>query len=179
MNNSIDAQVTDILRAVLSQDAESSGFPNALLNANANIVDVEQRTSTSLMQMTDSSCLSSTSNLSANNFTYLSNSTVGGNVEFTQQGDATANCTMTNISAAKVTNDLGASVSQTAKSLGLFGAIGGIIIIIIVIVVIIFIVMRSKSTPTPKPPPPPPKGANVTPTGKAATAASKVASSVQ
>lgn len=167
-DNSIDASVKNILRNAVEQQASTSGFPARLLDANLNTAELTNRVKTSLSQFLSNSCTATATNLFENNLIYLTNSQIGGSLILSQEGNARANCSQTNAAKLSVTNDLSNKATQTAKSTGLFGGIGGAVMLIIAIAIVgIGIYLFSKREKKPKAIQPAKKTATAAPAKKA------------
>jgi ATP-dependent Zn protease len=140
MVNGTSTTVDNTLQSILKQTAETSWAPD--ISAQTNISQMTQNVNNAITQIVDSTCVANATNISTNNFTYLTNSTVSGNVSFSQTGDANANCSMTNQSTIQVANDLMAKADQTARQNGFFAGLGAIIAIVVIIIIVV-IVFRS------------------------------------
>jgi len=138
INSQVNTNVTDIISSMQKQTSvTANGFPDFSLDGVSQSVQVQQNITTSVANIIESSCQSSTQLVNQDNFTYLNNSTVNGSLTFSQTGTVNSNCTLNNISSITVANKETASQSQTSvitSSILLF------IILIVVVVVIIAII---------------------------------------
>lgn len=131
INNEIDNLITLTQGLLQGNTTSASLFPNfGSVNSN----NASQSISNQVKNIISNSCTANVDQVQANNLVYARNSTTG-DIAFTQNGNANANCIMNNIARAKVNLNQEASQSNTV---GLaFGGIIGLIILIIIVVVII------------------------------------------
>jgi hypothetical protein len=135
INSQLNTNVSNILSAMANQTSTSSnGFPSfSIAGASQNATIVENVT-TSVANIINSTCQSTSDIVSQNNFTYLNNSTVNGSLTFAQTGSVNNNCTLNNISGIQVANQVTSSTNQTATFLG---SLGLLIILLVVLIIVI------------------------------------------
>jgi len=157
MTQTLDTNVENILKSTLSQTAEAPAM-NFNANANTNISDIRQSIKNTIQQTMISSCNASIVNLNSGNFIFLANSSVGGDVSFTQSGDAIANCSMENTAKTILTNKATSDIKQTAKTNDIFGGAFGFIIALVAVLIVVYLAFRYQKSgviqaapiPTPK-----------------------------
>lgn len=118
INSQLNTNVTDILNSMQKQTSiTANGFPSFSIDGVSNIDQARQNITTSVANIINSSCQSTTDIVSQNNFTYLNNDQIGGSLTFAQTGTANNNCTLNNISSIVVANNEQATSTQTAAIL--------------------------------------------------------------
>jgi hypothetical protein len=118
INSQLNTNVSDILNSMQKQTSiTANGFPSFSIDGVSNIDQATQNITTSVANIMNSSCQSTTDIVSQNNFTYLNNDTIQGSLTFAQTGNANNNCTLNNISSIVVANNEQATSTQTAAIL--------------------------------------------------------------
>ena len=151
MSSANDANIENLMKAFSEQESTSqnSGFSidlTSLINSLKGVdesITIKQNISNNITQINISTCASNSIVDSSNNFTYIKNSTIGGNVIGVDlTANATSSCTITNNSKTYIYNNGSASGSQKNKNAGWIQAIllcvFGVIAIIVIAVVILF-----------------------------------------
>jgi ATP-dependent Zn protease len=145
INNNLETDVSNILDAISKQTSVTAkGFPDFNFdNVNQSLTS-KQIITNSLTNLINNSCSASSTQIQNNNYTYVSNSTIAGSLQFTQKGDASAACVLTNRSAIKLANKASASASQSSTILGTGGIILALIVVVIIIIGVVFFISRLK-----------------------------------
>jgi hypothetical protein len=139
MNNSLDAEVQNIISSTLEQENEAiTDFMNGLsVNNETNSANINQYVYNSVTQIIDSTCNASLAFSQTNNLLYISDSGVGGFAGFQigidQPASANASCSMSNMSKSVVYNSVQDSTTQSNTSMGSMALIAAAIIACIVL----------------------------------------------
>lgn len=153
IDNALNSSVDNILASTLSQEAVSSGLAGRLYSGNTNLADIKQTIKNTIVQNTDIQCSGSSTNIRTGNLVYLQDVTAQ-NLAFTQEGNALAQCYISNLSKLDLTNSARSTVDQKAKDTGIdLFAIFGIIAAVIIAIIIFILLFKfaPKRTPAAKP----------------------------
>lgn len=132
MNNAVESVLEALQEAKQSNKTEASMFPN-WLSVNLNSTDQEVRNQ--VEQILNSTCTADIEQQQTDNMVYAKNSTTG-NISFRQNGNARANCVMTNSAVARANIQQKGDQSNTISAFGLGGILGLIILVVIIVVII-------------------------------------------
>jgi hypothetical protein len=140
INSQLNTNVNNILNSMQKQTTiNANGFPSFSIDGVSNVDQASQNITTTIANILNSSCQSTSDIVSQNNFTYLNNSTVNGSLTFAQTGNVNNNCTLNNISGIQVANNESASSTQTAANLSAIGILVVLIVFVIIFIVVIFL----------------------------------------
>jgi hypothetical protein len=118
INSQLDTNIQDILNSMQKQTSvTANGFPSFSLDSVSNSTTATQNITTTVSNLINSSCQSTSNIVSQNNFTYLQNSTINGSLQFSQTGNVNNTCTLNNISSIQLANQATAQSTQTAAIL--------------------------------------------------------------
>ena len=141
MKQQLADNINDTLKSIAqqTQSLNSSILSIFADTHNRSSSTIEQSITNSVTQLLNSSCTATSSNIQNGDMFIFSNSDVlsGGIIAFSQVGNATASCTMNNISKIKLYNNELAKISQNQKTESTLLAIIAVIVAAIVIVAIL------------------------------------------
>jgi len=141
INSELDTSVDNILKSLSEQKAGTEkGLLGISLSWNqiSNRNQVEQIVTTTISNINETSCQTSSINIFDNNFIFFQNSTVQGDIQFSQTGNVNSNCMLNNISRIQVQNQLASENKQTAT----IGSGLGLIIAIIILLIAVFLIVK-------------------------------------
>jgi hypothetical protein len=138
INTTLDNLVTQLQQAQQSNANTSTLFGGLNMMSLASNVS-NQSTTNQVQQIMNTVCQADVNNLQSDNMVYARNSTTG-DIAFVQNGNAQADCIMTNLAIAKADQTQAATQSNTITS----GGIGAMIVIAIIIVALVLISSRKK-----------------------------------
>lgn len=143
INNNLNTQLTNLLDAMSQQKSiTANGFPDFNINGVEQSSDANQVITNSLTNYTNSACTAASVQNQNNNYVYVSNSNVEGQIQFNQSADVVSNCSLSTISSLVASNQASASASQSATILGTTGILIAIIIVVIILFIGIFLLTR-------------------------------------
>lgn len=144
INSTLNTQVQNIISSLAQQTAATlDGFPPSFsLDAATNNLNVAQNITTSIANIINSSCQSSANLVSQDNFTYFSNDTINGSVQFNQDANVNLSCTLNNISSIVASNSESSQISQTATVVNTTALLLILIVVVIIVIVGIFLVSK-------------------------------------
>lgn len=132
MDNSVQT-VMDILQDAKQQNkTEASLFPNWIA---INLNQSDQEIRNQVTQILNSTCTADIEQQQTDNMVYAKNSQTG-NISFVQNGNARANCVMTNSATAKLNMQQKGDQSNTVGGFGLGGIIGLAIFLVVVVLIL-------------------------------------------
>lgn len=141
INSQLNTNVSDIIKSLQNQSSiTANGFPDFSLDGVSQLTQAQQNITTSIANIIESSCQSSSILVNQDNFTYLNNSTVNGSLTFSQAGNVNSNCTLNNISTVTVANQESASTSQSSVIASPLAFLVVAIILIAIVIFVIFII---------------------------------------
>jgi hypothetical protein len=135
MNNAVESLVQQLQKQKQDNKTEASLFGGGFNIGTVNLNQSEQEITNRVKQILNTLCSADVNNLQTDNMIYARNSKTG-NISFTQDGAAEANCIMTNMASSKARQDqLSDQTNATAASLGMGGILGLVVMLIVVSVV--------------------------------------------
>lgn len=146
MVSNMQDSVSSILASTIQQtnEAQTDWFNGFQFNDQSNVFDINQSVVNNISQINEALCQASATVSSSNNYTYISNSRIGGNyVGVSSVANASANCNITNSMKNTTYNQTQASGTQSNTIKGMFVAIAGIIAFFIGILIIGIIILYS------------------------------------
>lgn len=163
----MDAQIRSILSATLNQTNKTNNdlFGGFNWSKNTNIFNMRQSIANNIAQINSAVCSSNTLASAQNNFVYIRNANVRGNVVGVEQKvNAKSGCTINNVMKMVSYNQQQADSNQGNTAIGMFaGLFSGIISIITILIIGVVIVFAlgavgyigysvfGKSSPPPPP----------------------------
>lgn len=145
INNQIDANVANLLATSVTQNQTN---PNWSLGYSVQVSkdtlnETIKNTVTNIIQ---TACRADVEQTQDRNIYYVSDSTIGGDLNYTQSGSANASCIIDNMSKTTVYNDVQSSSDQTQVTKDTFSAmiIAIVICVLIGIGILIFVMSRGK-----------------------------------
>ena len=143
INNNLNTQLTNLLEAMSNQKSVTArGFPDITLEGVSQSSDANQVITNSLTNYVNTACTAASVQNQNNNYVYVSNSNVQGQIQFNQSADVVSNCSLSTISSLVASNQASASSSQSATILGTTGILIAIIIVVIILFIGIFLLTR-------------------------------------
>jgi len=149
IQQSLSSIVNNTISAMVSQLNKSSGqsiitWPT-IIGVHTNIIHITQNIQNKLTTMMDSTCGATSATLSQDSLTVINDTTIGGNLVFSQGGDATANCNILNVSKTQAYNVEQAKTDQSnASGSSLIAMIIGIIFVIVIAGIIMKVSKKKK-----------------------------------
>lgn len=128
IDNQMEALITQVQDLKQTNATSASLFPNF---GSVNLNNGTQEIANEVRNIISNTCSADVTQIQSNNMVYARNSTTG-DIGFTQNGSATADCILNNI--ARATLNLNQTGAQSNAVSGF--AIGGIIAIIIIVIII-------------------------------------------
>jgi len=132
MNNSVDTVMSILQDAKQQNKTEASLFPNWIA---INLNQSDQEIRNQVTQVLNSTCTANVEQQQTENMVYAKNSTTG-NIGFVQNGNARANCVMTNSATAKLNLQQKGDQANTVGGFGLGGIIGLAILLVVVVLIL-------------------------------------------
>nr|QBK90939.1 MAG: lipid membrane protein [Pithovirus LCPAC201] len=134
MNQQLDSQVADIMKALAQQtNTSSSIWPVSFKFDNKNnSVTIRQAITNNITQIMESICQSTDTNIQENDVIVFTDSE-GGNITLSNQGSANSTCTLNNVARQVVFNQQTAKTNQTNKMTSIFTTILVIVVIVLII----------------------------------------------
>jgi hypothetical protein len=143
---SVDINAERILTSSIEQ---SSNVANSFLSysptANETSIDFQSRIRNSLTQILTSSCNANTRQSINNVLVYAMNSEIAGDIEFSQNGEASAVCSMNNASKINLYNQTVVQAEQRNSSSNLTSIlilVGGVILVVVILSLTAFFLLR-------------------------------------
>lgn len=96
-------------------------------------VDIKSNIVNNMTQITQASCQASSVQSQSDNFLYVQSGGRTGNVNYAQDGNASANCTMINASKMQAKSQINNNAAQKAKQIGMFAMIFVAIVLCVLI----------------------------------------------
>lgn len=156
MSNASNAAVNNIIQNIIDQETTSVSDIMGDLSWEDinNEVNINTSLSNYITQITSQTC-NATADVQANdNFFYVGQggtstsdgkTTINGDIFISAEGNATANCSMSNISKLQAYNESQNSVTQSITNVGMFAAIGLMVAVVVLIGGLIYLMMYSRS----------------------------------
>ncbi|MFS8160356.1 MAG: hypothetical protein ACMG6E_09155 [Candidatus Roizmanbacteria bacterium] len=135
--------LTSLQEAKQANKTESSLFGGGLNIGNVQLNGTDEEIATQAKQALNTVCSADVTNVQSNNLIYARNANTG-NLGFKQDGNAEADCIITNSAIADYNIKQKGDQSNTTSAIG-GGIVGAIVLIIIIIVVIGAIMKFSKA----------------------------------
>ncbi|SHO33259.1 Hypothetical protein BQ3484_191 [Cedratvirus A11] len=143
---SVDVNAERILTSSIEQ---SSNVANSFLSysptADETSIDFQNRIRNSLTQILTSSCNATTRQSINNVLVYAVNSEIAGDIEFSQNGEASAVCSMNNASKINLYNQTVTQAEQRSSSSNLTSILvllGGVILVVVILSLTAFFLLR-------------------------------------
>lgn len=144
INNSVQASVTAIQKAVAQGEAKSSWFGGFGINTSINVTD--QELTTRIKQTLDSTCNNGATQVQSNNLIYVQNSNTG-DIGFNQDTSVNSQCVITNNARGTVATTQSADLVASAGGISTAVIVAIILIIIGIIIVIALLRGMNKKKP--------------------------------
>lgn len=146
MVSNMQNTVENVLSATLQQtnQAVTDWFNDFSYTDETNIFDISQSITNNISQINEATCSASNIQAATNNYIYVPDTRVRGNfIGVSQDSNASANCSMTNMMKNATYNKAQASATQSNTTIGMFTAIAAVIAAIIGLMVISSIIYYS------------------------------------
>ncbi|QIN54324.1 transmembrane domain-containing protein [Cedratvirus kamchatka] len=143
---SVDVNAERILTSSIEQATNTANsFLSYSPTADETEVDFQNRIRNSLTQILTSSCNATVRQSINNVLVYAVNSEIEGDIEFSQNGEASAVCSMNNAAKINLYNQTKAEIKQTTSSSNLTSIlvlVGGVILVIVILSLAAFFLLR-------------------------------------
>lgn len=141
MTNSVDV-IMDLVQEFQQNNVTEAGlFPNF---ASVNLNQSDQEIRNDVEQILNTVCNADIQNIQNDNMVYARNSSTG-DIIFEQEGNAQANCVMSNVASADLNLRQTGSQQNAIQSAGL-GAIIGLVVLAVIIAIIFGVMGKSKKS---------------------------------
>ena len=143
---SVDVNAQGILTSSIEQATNTANsFLSYSPTANESEIDFQNRIRNSLTQILTSSCNATTRQSINNVLVYAVNTEIDGDIEFSQNGEASAVCSMNNASKINLYNQVTAEAERRTSSSNLTSILillGGVILVIVILSLTAFFLLR-------------------------------------
>lgn len=156
ISSSMDSSVESLLSALANQSNKpsSSIFDALSLSAGINLTQTKQKVTNNIGQLNEAACNSSAIVSQSGNYTYISDSFLGGNyVGQSSSSNPSSSCSMSNYMKNVTYTQAQAQATQNNTTTSLLGIITAVVVIVIVVIIILVVISFGKGVLRSPPPP--------------------------